>query len=538
MNYRINIAVIFIITISLAFVGAYFTTLDQVKYDDDTLFIEAESFSPDFTKTKLAEGQEGIYTYEYQLTTQDLDKISGDMYAMIINKLSDHGLAVYIDDQLIYKAGDMERGQANFKYGYFIIPIVKSLVKESSIIRIDTYALYKTGLETDGIIITDGAKAIDIEGQLRFFSTALLYFGIGFLIFAGLFTLIVYFMNHKEDITLFYCGLATFFISVFFMDFMNLHIPFSYLLFKKISLLALFVGGTLYIMAASKFLKLKLIQYIMMVITFVFAGVTLWADTMIIYKSIYDYFYLIFLVIVFLTLILSAMHLGKSDYAYIFFIGFIGCAVFVGFSVITEMLGLPFAMNSPLVYIVVMATMPLLIGIDVILQKREALIAETARSESEYINANTDSLTGVWNQRYLFRKLKSSKDHRILAILDLDDFKIVNDTYGHLAGDEVLKHVTRKITGSISDKMDCCRYGGDEFVILGYDTTYEDMKRTMEKICKAIDKSSITYENNKIHVTVSIGVYQWSEKNSIEEALRYADKALYQSKAQGKNCVW
>lgn len=155
-----------------------------------------------------------------------------------------------------------------------------------------------------------------------------------------------------------------------------------------------------------------------------------------------------------------------------------------------------------------------------------------------------DYLTGIYNRRYINEKLPLEIKHSIIESLplsvimaDIDHFKIVNDTYGHLIGDEVLIDFARIISKSIRKDVDWVgRYGGEEFLIVLKDTDSESAYKISEKIRKLIDETTFTYDNINIHITSSFGVHGYkNEKLNIEELISQVDKKLYVAKTSGRN---
>jgi len=161
--------------------------------------------------------------------------------------------------------------------------------------------------------------------------------------------------------------------------------------------------------------------------------------------------------------------------------------------------------------------------------------------------AFNDPLTDLYNRRYIIEKLpvdllnSALLSNQISVIMaDIDFFKSVNDTYGHLAGDKVLKNVADKLSGCI--KRDCdwvARYGGEEFLICMPTADLEVAKKTAECMRKSIESSSIEYENKKINVTVSFGIcnLKATESECVDDLLKSADKKLYLAKANGRNRI-
>lgn len=159
--------------------------------------------------------------------------------------------------------------------------------------------------------------------------------------------------------------------------------------------------------------------------------------------------------------------------------------------------------------------------------------------------AHTDALTQLHNRRHLMDEFniefKRARRHHLdlsFAILDLDHFKRVNDTYGHLAGDGVLKQVAALLAGGSRCTDLVGRYGGEELCLVLGHTSLEDAVLVAEKVRAAIAELEFVWESNEFRITASIGVAQvGSEDQTIEDVIRRADKALYRAKANGRNRV-
>ncbi|MPN42749.1 putative diguanylate cyclase DgcT [bioreactor metagenome] len=120
---------------------------------------------------------------------------------------------------------------------------------------------------------------------------------------------------------------------------------------------------------------------------------------------------------------------------------------------------------------------------------------------------------------------------------DIDFFKVVNDTYGHLIGDKVIRDIAKLIQASIRKDQDWVgRYGGEEFLITLNNTDVKDAFIVCEKIRKIIENTTFEYEEAKVKVTASFGVYGIvSTKLDIEGFINAADKSLYAAKVTGRN---
>jgi diguanylate cyclase (GGDEF)-like protein/PAS domain S-box-containing protein len=158
--------------------------------------------------------------------------------------------------------------------------------------------------------------------------------------------------------------------------------------------------------------------------------------------------------------------------------------------------------------------------------------------------ARTDVLTGVTNRRYFFELAENEYQrflryqHALTIILfDIDHFKQVNDRYGHHAGDHVLKHFASRSQNMLRTSDVFARYGGEEFIALLIETTQESALETAERIRREIQSLQINFEGTPIPITTSIGLAFAEPDAKLEKLIDMADKALYQSKQNGRNQV-
>ncbi len=158
----------------------------------------------------------------------------------------------------------------------------------------------------------------------------------------------------------------------------------------------------------------------------------------------------------------------------------------------------------------------------------------------------TDELTGAYNRRFFDKKIKEEftrarryKKDISLLIVDMDNLKEINDTYGHLVGDEALVKLSNTLSSNLRSTDYLCRYGGDEFAIIMPETSGYDAFYKAELLRKLIALEDITLPNGcSFNITVSIGIGEYTENIATEEELiKKADTALYIAKSKGKNTV-
>jgi diguanylate cyclase (GGDEF)-like protein len=160
--------------------------------------------------------------------------------------------------------------------------------------------------------------------------------------------------------------------------------------------------------------------------------------------------------------------------------------------------------------------------------------------------ANHDALTGLMNRRALLQALEKeicrtqrTQEVLYIALCDIDHFKKVNDTYGHLVGDEVLKEVANRMTAALRPYDHLGRYGGEEFLLV-LNTHSDQMLHTFERLRLAIAETKFEIDHLKLNITMSFGVsvlLPTAEKRDAVLLIASADKSLYKAKEIGRNCV-
>jgi len=182
------------------------------------------------------------------------------------------------------------------------------------------------------------------------------------------------------------------------------------------------------------------------------------------------------------------------------------------------------------------------IGTELMLIDNKRMIASAAK----------DELTGVLNRSLLeqiflnqYEIALATRSSFIFAMCDLDHFKKVNDTYGHVAGDAVLKSFANLLKENLRASDIILRFGGEEFVLVLPALDYAKGMKVLTKVCNSVNHTIINHEGQEIHITVSIGLIEitpeshlkQSDQNSFTDYLQQADKKLYMAKHNGRNRV-
>lgn len=171
----------------------------------------------------------------------------------------------------------------------------------------------------------------------------------------------------------------------------------------------------------------------------------------------------------------------------------------------------------------------------------ENLLKIIVSQQQEIDRLNTvigkDIQTGLYNRGYCMQLEDNLFINSSVLMFDIDNFKNINDTYGHHFGDKMLLMVASILSKNSRNSDIPIRYGGEEFVLILNGCSLENAYNVAEKIRKEIERSYLTFNGNKVSITVSIGISLKKSDDSLCQSIEEADKALYESKATGKNKV-
>lgn len=182
--------------------------------------------------------------------------------------------------------------------------------------------------------------------------------------------------------------------------------------------------------------------------------------------------------------------------------------------------------------------------LDIFVRSFSLILNNALQHEQMQLLAALDPLTGVYNRRFGLSRLKeecsrSTRFNSALGIMmiDIDKFKLVNDTYGHIAGDRVIKAIVYEIQKTLRNGDILVRYGGEEFLVILPGANNENSLKVADRIRFAVSQRKVKYGDNEISVNVSIGIDSFPESNIAEpdDLIKNADTALYTAKNTGRN---
>ena len=175
----------------------------------------------------------------------------------------------------------------------------------------------------------------------------------------------------------------------------------------------------------------------------------------------------------------------------------------------------------------------------VVRTRREAQLAlamtQAAQAEVMHQQATSDPLTGLLNRRGVVEKLEyHDVPKSTVAVIDVDRFKMINDRYGHIVGDEVIQAISARISGGISRNDVVGRWGGDEFVVV-LELSIDKGTAVIERVFNQVSAEPLSTTVGEIPVGISVGISEWIDGEPLDKVLARADAALYSAKDSGRN---
>lgn len=506
--------------------GAWVVTRDHTTLTTGPLpiFVTVDSFRDMGT---------GLYRFH---TTFDYHSNCGEM-TLVIPYMTGHGLRVHLNGTVLGTVGDIEKGNSSIWHTAHLFSIPNGFLKEENSLSIDIYRSYEAGLLQTPYLLAPQSTGAHLF-FLLFLSRYIIGILMGGLLVIGFVFLISGLAATPLDDPKFYIGIANIALSFFLFDLHTVtHLPVSYMFYKQLSVAGLFITVGSYLKGLNLLLhtgKKPLINITLWAYILLALGAFLIPRTIIDLKYYYRNLYPVALIALVIMLILILRSLVIHRRVITLFIG-VTAAILSAFHdiymlvtdshhVMVSHIGLTVFLFSATVQI-----------ISDILENYRNFINERQKAKHFMKESLHDPLTGVFNRKML-EHLSDGCDAICSALmLDLDDFKSINDTHGHPIGDRVLKEVVA-ILKNLTRKSDLIiRMGGDEFAIMLQGCDEENAMLMSQRIRSKVEERIIQDGEKTINFGCSIGYATRRDGEPPEKLLARADIHLYTMKARKKN---
>ncbi len=525
--------IILILGIFIAFQGSNYSFMTG----EDVAIIKGDDFFNDLNRREMLFGDEEKRTYSATIEENALPLLKNSDYNVVIFRLASNGYKVYFNDQFIGAYGHYETGNSNLWNGIRRYQIPKDWIKKSNSLRIESHSKYMSGLTTHPIFITSNQKATQMVTLSRIFNHNAVIASLGISLLSIVVLLVLYWSSSKRNTMYLNLAASMFFLGIYTIDYATTEYLFiDYMLYKKIIMVSFWLT-TFFIGLALKQLFNKTAPLIAGTVGLVgIIIIAILSTDLMMFKTLYDYWYISQLVSVYIWIVTLFRSIPTSIEARVFFIGFVVLFIYSIVNVSLDLTGVFFSMNSSVIYTAIVSIIPLMLVYLDFTKSRQDLHKETLLKEAAYHRAVTDSLTGAYNKHHLFIVLEEMKSDYSIVMFDIDDFKKVNDTFGHQGGDAVLKNLSDELKHFLRVEDQLFRYGGDEFVVI-MNCPLHIVNQRMETFRNKVASKEFTYGTLKINITLSIGLFYVENIMDNNEILDAVDSALYKSKGAGKNRI-
>ncbi len=446
--------------------------------------------------------------------------------------IAGNGIQVFVDDIFIGQRGDLKKGNASIWNMAHDFTFPGNLDKGMHTVSIRIYALYEAGILTIPFIENIEDSFVR-KHFLYFYSQYIIEIISGILLILSLIFLTIAFKVRENFHVKIYIGIVLISIFVFLLDFSYIDILLiDYLLFKKITASGINLAIIFMILLINRLLGLKNNRIDILIVVFNSLATLIsliYPDNMVELRGIYRITDSA-MIPVFIYIAVKAIRIKKKTNQTILILTGISIVFLISSYDILQLFLLTGTVFYTHIGIAFFSVFISATAVTDIIEIHTAVVLEKNKSEEYYKESLTDTLTGVYNRRMLSVLEETVTNDYSLIIVDLDKFKLINDTYGHSAGDMVLIKTVEILTGAIRDTDYILRYGGDEFLLIlpgcGSVTGEELEKRLIDRSTD----SFILYEKNKISFSYSSGLYTAADGEKLEKAIKKADSALYYSK--------
>lgn len=475
--------------------------------------------------------------------SEGLYSLSGKVYidktinraSLVLTQQPNHGFRIWIDDKFIAQVGDLKAGQANIWGGSGYFPIPLGILRGEHKVQIDIYAVENLSLLTSPYIVDINKHEFKYLG-IKIMNNYVVNFIMGITFTLGILFISLGFIDRKKERLRVLLGIAFLLMSGFFIDFISneiLLIP--YLLYKKLILSCLSFGFIItYVVIIStldeKIVKRRII-YILLLVLIGFLLIFM-PNTLALLNNSSLLITIVGIVVYISVLMHPKLKFWKINSINFIVVGIISLSFFTIRFLYYSLLKVPHTDLVHLGVFIYIISLFLYFVSDYMKQSKE-IVVETSRADHYFNKSVIDPLTNV-NNRHILSYINLESSSFVLFICDLDNFKTINDDFGHKAGDQVLMKFCYLIKRFIRESDYIIRLGGDEFAIILTGCSGERGEEIGFKIWDAINEETVKVDNIVFNFSASGGGVESLPGEDFDRAMRRADKNLYIVKEEKK----
>lgn len=532
-----------ILTIGLIISGKYIENIlhknkNQIIFIDNLISKEIESKSENIEK----------HIFKTNIPIEEFRRINSDTYKLVLYRIDCCGYKVYFNNKLIGSKGSYKRDNLNIWNSINEYEISESYISNINEIRIELYTNSTITPVSFPVIITNNDLSNKIVGFIKTIFLDFCFVIIGIVIFSTLLLTIIYIysegvINKTKHICF---QLSTVLIIIYLLDYTSFtYMPVSKSVLGKVCMISLYSGVALVSISLNKVYRIRAILFCSIAnLGTIFIGALCIRDYAT-FRKLYSYTNLLLIMNILLWIIGSFKNFKNSCEDKIVFIGSSIIVIFAMKDVYVILNGRTGFVSYTVFALLIFCLGVVFISLGNYLNSQNTVYTNAIvykEQKENYKNLSiTDSLTKLYNQRYLYEYLNEILNREIdnfsLLFCDLDRFKKINDTIGHKSADLILIETADIIKQIVNSKGLAFRYGGEEIVVILENMHSFKAYEVAEEIRKSISSSKyIKSVCSNFPVTISIGISTYPiNTENVDSIIEKADKAMYYAKQIGRN---
>jgi len=515
-------------------------------------FFWFDTFHPNGLKIDANSFQNGGQTLSYRLldhsdqqrmafaahvSKQALSFTDGN-YAVIFFQLNGQAYSVYFNGVYLGTVGDMENGNSNIWNSVDYFYFDKNIVQNDNVLSIQIFSLYDRGFSFMPAYVVPSADVSAHFCLAKFYTESSIFLAIGFCIFTGIIVFKLFLSSMPKNHAFCYFALAILLLGGYLFDYTkSTSLPMDYLTYKKLMFGCLYAAMSFASLGMYRFFHRKSHLVLSAITIAGYLPIALFVNDIIVFKACYDYYNLIIIANLLNWIITTVKYFKINDEAKMFFLGNVCLLVCAAIDVYMTVTGRLFSLTTPFTYAFIFSMTSVILFFSEFANKDTQLKLVNDAHHESYMASITDGMTGLYNHRYLLDVLCQTSPPYSAAMLDIDNFKSINDTYGHRFGDAVIQHVAQSLTSGVRSTDMVFRYGGDEFFIIFPKCSAFNAREVIGKIQTKIKENKLFIDGNPVPVTLSCGICDVSDACDTANVFDHVDGPLYQSKNSGRDKI-
>jgi len=489
----------------------------------------SEDGETDLKYRKLFNKEIKEYNYYRNISEEEFLSLGENTdYHIAIYKFAARSYEIYFNDVKIAVLGDYKYN-SNIWNDYFSDIIPSELIKENNTLRLHVYAENEIGLSDFPVIITDNLGILKLNNFFMLFAKGLLDFSISFALITFIFLIFFYFISEKNRKEVLFFALSEFSIFLYFLNDLSFYYMKNDLLsFKKFIISMVYCSVFFVSLAIYSRFKEKITLFLSFTMIYSVFQISFFSNDYYTFQEMYKYLnFLITLNIISWTY--SALKDKKDIFeSTMIFTGSVMILISSFYDFFNNAMNRFTFFNYSSIGFIYFSFSLIVIVLNDYTLLHNKYKNQKQISEIIYERSIRDPMTKLYNKQHIYDIIKEIKEDIIIYILDVDDFKEINDKFGHVMGDRAILAIA-EISHSMEDNNFMCgRFGGDEFLYIIRNSSPDNSVKIMTKVKEEINKNNIS---------VSIGGCYKKKDESVESALENADMVLYKIKKSGKNNI-